>query len=233
MTTKYFMLPSKKVERLMDTFLEHRPCINEKFEAIKSKDNPCISDRDRFVYHYFNRFIGKYIQIMDRVVIGWHETATHDIKRMWICNPTSMYDAHFKEVGAASPIIRHQKKFLFIRGFSAINTMYGSDYVEMQCFDLFNNSFKFRIDHNNLLYLQFKEITELEYNMMANLFSDDRENIPYKVERFIQTTVNPSDKRKKPKTIIVKEELTVMAKDEIEARHSTTNVLGVTRIEDI
>jgi len=229
--TKYTMIPHKQIERLMDTYNNHHKYVNEKYEKIKSKDNYCNSDRDRFVYHYFNRFIGKHIQIMDRVVIAWHENATHDTKRMWICNPTSVYDVHFREVGGADPIIRHQKKFLFIREFSAINTMYGSDYIEMQCFDLFNNSFKFRIDHNNLLYLQFKEITELEFNMMANLFTDDREKIPYKVKRFIQTTDNPSDKRKKPKTIIVSEELTIMAKDEIEARNSATNVLEVTRIE--
>lgn len=228
MTTKYTMIPSKRIERLMDTYYSHHMYVNEKYEKIKSKDNYCNSDRDRFVYHFFSKLEDKYIILLDRVVIAWHlKNEQEKVSHMWICNPTSIFSTKF-ENACAEPTYRYIKRYLHIKSFSSVNSLHGEDYIEMNCYDIFGDHFNIKINHNNLLKLQFKEITKMEFDMVANLFADDREPIKYKVERFNKTEVI---KRKKPETIITTEELTVMAKDEVEARNSLTNVLGVTRIE--
>jgi len=230
MSTRYTMFKHKDIERLMDTFFKHTRYVNDKYERIKSKDNSCSSDRDRFVYHMFRKLIDKYIVILDRVVIAWHEKDEQQcISRIWICEPTSIFSSKFESY-PAEPSYRYEKKFLHIRGFSAVNSLYGPEYIEMHCYDIFGNNLKLKIDHNNLLKLQFKEITKMEFDMVANVFADDRDKIPYEVKRFTKTeTLN---NRKKPKTVIAEETITVMAKDEVEARNSLTNVLSVIRVEN-
>lgn len=228
MGTKYTMIPFKQIERLMNTYCAHHKYVNEEYEKIKSKDNYCSSDRDRFVYHFFSKLSDKYIILLDRVVISWHlRNEQENISHMWICNPISIFSTKF-ESACAEPTYRHIKRYLHIKSFSAVNSLHGEDYIEMNCYDIFGDYFKVKINHNNLLKLQFKEISKMEFDMVANLFADDREPIGYKVRRFNKTEII---KRKKPETVITTEELTVMARDEVEARNSLTNVLDVTRIE--
>jgi len=229
MSIRYTMIPHERIERLMNTYRNHHRYVNEEYEKIKSKNNYCNSDRDRFVYHFFSKLKDKYIILLDRVAIAWSETGIKDnISRIWVCEPISIFSTKFTSQSPATPTYRYVKKYLHISGFNAINQLYGEDYIEMLCHDIFGDCFRFKITHNNLLKLQFKEITKMEFDMVANLFADDREPIKYKVERFNRTEVI---KRKKPETVITTEELTVMAKDEVEARNSLTNVLNVTRIE--
>lgn len=219
---KYDMLKLSDIRRVLDAFYGHRNYVNERY----SKDNVCISDRDRFVRKFFRKYVDRYIILIDREVIAYRFE-----NRILICEPSSIYSKGFDNSPAgATPVYRHTKKFLHIKGFSAVNVMYGTDYIEMNCYDMVGNSLKFKLDHNNLMKMQFREILKSEFEMWAMLFRDDREPIPFNVTRFVKVEVTNNRRRKN--TEFKKEVTTVMARDEDEARNMMTNVLSVVRVEE-
>lgn len=128
-----------------------------------------------------------------------------------------------------------QKRFLQISGFRAVNELYGVGYIEMSCQDERGNEFKVRLDHNNMMRIQFKEISKMEYDGVAKLFADDRDDRPYKVKRYF---VNKEVKVRKVKGQVVQkikehvvtEEVEVMAKDIDAASKMLPNTISVERI---
>lgn len=219
---KYDMLKLSDIRRVLDAFYGHGSCVNERY----SKKNVCISDRDRFVSRFFRKYVDRYIILIDREVIAYRFEG-----HILMCEPSSIYSKEFDCCSAgATPVYRNTKKFLHVKGFSAVNSMRGTDYIEMNCYDMVGNSLKFKIDHNNLMRMQFKEILKSEFEMWAMLFRDDREPIPFDVTRFVKVEVTNNRRRKRTE---FKEEVTrVMAKDEDEARNMMTNVLSVVRVEE-
>lgn len=219
---KYDMLKLSDIRRVLDAFYRHRNYVNERY----SKDNVHISDRDRFVRKFFRKYEDRYIVLIDREVIAYRFE-----NRMLICEPSSIYSKGFNNsVTGATPVYRNTKKFLHIKGFSAVNVMYGTDYIEMGCYDMVGNSLKFKLDHNNLMRMQFREILKSEFEMWAMLFKDDREPIPFNVTRFVEVEVTNNRKRKR--TEFKKEVTRVMAMDVDEARNMMTNVISVERVEE-
>lgn len=219
---KYDMLKLSDIRRVLDAFYGHSNYVNDRY----SKDNICISDRGRFVSRFFRKYVDRYIILIDREVIAYRFE-----NRMLICEPSSIYSKGFdNRLAGATPVYRNTKKFLHIQGFSAVNVMYGTDYIEMNCYDIVGNSLKFKLDHNNLMKMQFREISKLDFEMMAMQFRDDRDPIPFNVTRFVEVEVTNNRKRKR--TEFKKEVTTVMAMDEYEARNMMTNVLSVARVEE-
>lgn len=218
---KYDMLKLNDVQRVLDTFYAHKSCINERL----SKDGDYISDRDRFVKKFFGKYAQRYIVLMDREVVAYRFK-----NGFMVCEPVSIYSKGFDCCPAgATPVYRNTKKFLHVEGFSAVNSMRGTDYIEMNCCDMVGNSLKFKIDHNNLMRMQFKEILKSEFEMWAMLFRDDREPIPFNVTRFVEVEVTNNRKRKR--TEFKKEVTRVLARDEDEAGNMMTNVISVEREE--
>lgn len=219
---KYDMLKLSDIRRVLDVFYGHTNYVNERY----SKDNVCISDRDRFVSRFFRKYVDRYIILIDREVIAYRFE-----NRLLICEPSSIYSKGFDCCPAgATPVYRNTKKFLHVKGFSAVNSMRGIDYIEMNCYDMVGNSLGFKLDHNNLMKMQFREILKSEFEMWAMLFRDDREPIPFNVTRFVEVEVMNNRRRKN--TEFKKEVTTVMARDEDEARNMMTNVLSVVRVEE-
>jgi hypothetical protein len=74
--------------------------------------------------------------------------------------------------------------------------------------------------------MQFREISDEEFDRMAELFRDDRDDRAYKVTRYLSADEMKARKkslRKGP----VKETVTVMAKDSEAAYKKCTNVIEV------
>lgn len=219
---KYDMLSYKAVERIWDAFQGHAACVNEKYKAFKREDSYCYSDRDRFVAKFFKKYVGKCIAFVDKVVVG---------SRVGSCffyrEPESKFAPKYSVSSFYNPVFSIQKKYLCINYFRAVNEMYGTGYIEMSCVDALGAKFDVRLDRSSLMYVQFKEITKLEFDMVANLFNDDRDPRPYQVERYMvrETT----SRRGKKKQEVITEEVTVMAKDAEEARNAITNIFSVRR----
>lgn len=232
----YDMLPYETVKRVWETFLAHSANINKKYETFKGKDTYWYSDRDRFVGRFFCKHVGKYIAFMDRLVRGYmFEFNGHAFYSS--CSPQSVYsNEYYRSWGShGEPLFVPQKRYLYITDFRAVNEMYGGGYIEMSCQDERGNEFKVRLDHNNMMRIQYKEISKLEYDGVAKLFADDREDRPYKVKRyFVNNEVKERTVKgqvvQKVKEHVVTEEVEVMAKDIDEARKMLPNTISVERI---
>ena len=232
----YNMLPLPVVARVWETFLAHCASINEKYETFKGKDTYWYSDRDRFVGRFFSKHVGKYIAFMDRLVRGYK--SEYDGHAFYSsCSPHSVYgdEYHRGWISQGEPIFMAQKRFLLISGFRAINELYGVGYIEMSCQDERGNEFKVRLDHNNMMRIQFKEISKMEYDGVAKLFADDRDDRPYKVKRYFVNKEVTERKVKgqvvqKVKERVVTEEVEVMAKDIDAASKMLPNTINVERI---
>ena len=93
--------------------------------------------------------------------------------------------------------------------------------------------FDYMLDLHMLANMQFKEITEEEFNQMARLFQDDRDDREFKVTRYLDADELQSRKRSERKNLIktggylTKENVTVMAKDSEEAMNKCTNAIEV------
>lgn len=221
---KYTLLNSKVVERICDAFYGHSECINDKYNAF-SNGNTCIySDRDRFVKKFFSKHVGKHIVLADKEIIGYAEE-----NFMYTTECTSVYSSSIKSnaYNRGKPLYRHVKKFLAVRGFHAINEMYGSGYIEMDCWDVFGNPFSIRLDSDTLRNIQFREITEEVYNSVAGLFTDDRDDIPFNVTRFLDYEEIKKKHLTRSKTL-PQETVSVMAKDADEAMAKVRNAISVT-----
>lgn len=227
---KYDMLLHETINRVWDTFLGHAECVNEKYKTFKGDKTYWYSDRDRFVGRFFKKYIGKYIAFIDRELIGYSMDNYFFPKA-----PQSVYsNEYYKSWGCnkGEPVIRVQKKYLVITGFTAINEMYGQGYIEMSCVDAMGYDIRIRVDHNNMLRFQFKEISESEMGSVVRLFKDDRDDRPFKVTRYltyeeIKERNTKNGKTKKIKEHLVQEQTTVMAKDVDEARKVLTNTINV------
>lgn len=220
---KYTMLESKVVERICDAFYGHSDYINDKYNAF-SKGNTSYSDRDRFVKKFFSKHIGKHIVLSDKEITGYAEE-----NFVYTVDCTSVYSSRNKSnmYNRGKPLYRHVKKFLAVRSFHAINEMYGSGYIEMDCWDVFGNPFSIRLDSYTLRNIQFREITEEVYNSVASLFTDDRDDIPFNVTRFLDYEEIKKKHLTRSKTL-PQETVSVMAKDADEAMAKVRNAISVT-----
>ena len=102
----------------------------------------------------------------------------------------------------------------------------------MACVDAMGYDIRLRVDHNNMLRFQFKEISESEMGSVVGLFKDDRDDRPFKVTRYltyeeIKERNTKNGKTKKIKEHLVQEQTTVMAKDVDEARKVLANTINV------
>ena len=232
---KYDMLDKESVKRVIDTFEAHSLFINKKYEAFKSKDNYWSSDRDRFVGRFFKKYLGKFFILIDKEVIGYYNEV-NDSGYFSGVDPVSIYSREYNEHFyhyRGKRVTRTVKKFLYVSGISAVNTMNGSGYIGMSCHDLFGDKVDYMLDLHMLANMQFKEITEEEFNQMARLFRDDRDDREFKVTRYLDVDELKSRKRSERKNLIktgryhTKEIVTVIAKDSEEAMNKCTNAIEV------
>ncbi len=216
---KYDMIPRDVVSRVMDTFYGHSCCINNAYKAFRKDGDIDDSDRDRFVGRFFKKYVGRFICFMDKEIIA----STYN---GYVCStdPVSVYRAGRKGdiCNVVEPLFRIKKRYLCIYGFYAVNEMYGRGYVEMKCIDTFGDRFNVRLDVNNLNNMQFREITKSEFISVSQLFADDREDVPFKVTRYLDYDEMKS--RKLKGGTLVTETIEVMAKDIEEASKKVTNV---------
>lgn len=220
------MLKVSTVERVWHAFYSLSMCNNDRYISFRGKDNYWYTDRERFVGRFFKRYVGRYIAFMDKECIG-----TLIGNSLFFREPESVFKPsrnNISDVNGGKSIFGCKKRYLKINGFYAINEMYGDGFIEMRCEDATGCNFNVRLDHNNMLRLQFKEIGITEFNAVKALFQDDREPMQFNVRRFVTVEVQ---KGRKKETRIVDETTTVLARDASEARESMTNVLDVSRVE--
>ena len=232
---KYDMFDRESVNRVLDTFEAHSLFINKKYEAFKSKDNYWSSDRERFVGRFFKKYLGKFFILIDKEVIGYHDEV-NDIGYFSSVDPVSIYSSDYNEHFyhyRGKRITRTVKKFLCVSCIRAVNTSAGSGYIELSCYDMFGDKVKYMLDLQMLANMQFKEITEEEFNQMMRLFQDDRDEREFKVARYLDADELKSRKRSERKNLIkvgrylAKEIVTVMAKDSEDAMTKCTNAIEV------
>lgn len=229
------MLNKESVKRVIDTFAKHDESKNEKYEKFKSKDNPWSSDRDRFIGRFFNKYIGKYFILMDKEIIAYQDSihiTSHDVNGCSFysnCEPLSIYSRNYRERSynhGTFPVFMNSKKFLHVTSIHAVNPIHTCGFIEMTCHDILGRQFRYVLDYNNLINMQFREITVEEFERMVELFRDDRDDRTYKVTRYLSADEMKSLKKSK-RNGMVKETITVMAKDSDDAYMKCTNVSNV------
>lgn len=224
---KYDMLSRETVKRVWDTFQSYNEGINQMYKSFALDGDYDLSDRDRFVNKFFNKFCGKYIAFIDVQKIG----AKID-SFAYFQHPESVYAPMYGERDytiKGEPITRVQKKYLCIDGFRAVNMRYGYGYIEMSCTDMCYNKFSVQLDYNNMRHIQFKEITKKEFERVSKLFQDDRSEIPFIVTRYL-TWEEMKRRNLIDGTEPVKEDVKVMAKDMLEASKKLENIVEVRRV---
>ena len=221
----YDMLSSDTVKRVWKAFQAHSECINKKYEKFKGENTYWTSDRERFVGRFFRKYTGRYIAFMDQQIIGYtigNSSYYHE--------PTSVYmDKAWKNsTNQGEPVYRRQKKYLYVAAFRAVNELYGPGHIEMCCTDTYGNPFNVYLGESSLRSVQFKEIPQQEFEDVARLFLDDREDIPFRVTRYL--TCDEIKERKIKEDGLVKETVEVMARDMREAAKKVVNAIEVERI---
>lgn len=222
------MLNKEIVKRVIGTFDNHDAHINEKYEKIKNKDNWWSSDRDRFVGRFFKKYVGKKFILMDKEIVAYRDTIEEHAFYS-TCEPTSLYSREYRDNCSnyrGVPLYRHSKKFLHVTYIHAVNRMYGSGFIEMECQDILGRQFHYVLDFNTLINMQFREIDDDEFGRMAELFCDDRDDRAYKVTRYLSADEMKARKKSLRKGL-VKETVTVMAKDSEDACKKCTNAIEV------
>jgi len=223
---KYEMIPSKTVKRLWDAFTDLAMANNEHYMSFRTQNRYWYTDRDRLVGRLLAKYTDKYIVLIDRTILGY--TMDGFLSQ---CDPVSIYDPHPHEYHyGGEPLIATSRKYLHITHFSAVNTMYGSGYIAMATQDHLGQSFPVRLDYESLRQLQFREITREEFDSISELFSDDREPIPFQVTRII-----PFQELKARRLLtkarrsreMLQETVTVQARDPREAYSLTENAISV------
>lgn len=225
---KYDMLDKESVKRVIDTFDNHDDARNEKYEQIKKKDNYWLSDRDRFVGRFFKKYVGKNFILMDKEIVAYHDTID-DCGFYSSCEPMSLYSREYRDNSyhfRGVPVYRNSKKFLHVSYIHAVNQMYGRGFIEMACQDILDRQFHYVLDFNTLKNMQFREISDEEFDRMADLFRDDRDDRAYKVTRYLSSDEMKARKKSLRKGL-VKETVTVMAKDSEAAYKKCTNAIEV------
>ena len=225
---KYDMLGKESVVRVIETFDNHDDAINKKYEQFKGKDNYWSSDRDRFVGRFFKKYVGKNFILMDKEIIAYQD-AIDDCGFYNTCDPLSLYSREYRENSyhfRGVPVYRNSKKFLHVTYIHAVNQMYGRGFIEMACLDILGREFRYVLDSNTLRNMQFREISDYEFERMADLFRDDRDDRAYKVTRYLSTD-EMKERKKSLRKGPVKETVTVMAKDADAAYKKCTNAIEV------
>lgn len=220
---KYDMLSQKTVERVWKVFTGHNECINTKYKKFALHGEYDLSDRDRFVDRFFEKYSNRYIAFIDRQVRGVKYG-----NYIYLQKPESVYAPRYGKksyTNQGEPYYRTQKLYLRVDGFHAVNEMYGLGYIEMSCTDVFGNKFSVQMDYNNMRHIQFKEITKKKFDSVAKMFQDDRSEIPFMVTRYL--TWKEMQDRKIKGSDPVKEEVKVMARDMQEASKKLENIIGV------
>lgn len=220
---KYDMLSQKTVERVWKAFTGHNECINPKYKTFALHGEYDLSDRDRFVAKFFEKYSNRYIAFIDRQVIGLKFDTG-----IYLQKPESVYAPRYGEksyTNQGEPYYRTQKLYLHVDGFRAVNEMYGLGYIEMSCTDVFGNKFSVQMDYNNMRHIQFKEITKKKFESVRKLFQDDRSEIPFIVTRYL--TWSEMKDRKIKGSDLVKEDVKVMARDMKEASKKLENTIDV------
>lgn len=223
---KYEMIPSKTVKRLWDAFTDLPMANNEHYMSFRTQNQYWYTDRDRLVGRLLAKYTDRYIVLIDRTILGY--TMDGFLSQ---CDPVSIYDPHPHEYHyGGKPLIATSRKYLHITHFSAVNTMYGSGYIAMATQDHLGQPFPVRLDYETLRQLQFREITKEEFDSISELFSDDREPIPFRVTRII-----PFQELKARRLLtkarrsreMLQETVTVQARDPREAYSITENAISV------
>ena len=221
---QYDMLTKKTAERYWDTFLTYDRCINDKYRAFaKVNGERWHSDRDRLIGRLAPILVGKYFALADKEIIAYNDDGNFrfiDSKSIYYPDQEERIDFR------GEPVYRHSKKYLFISSLCAVNEMYGHGFIQMRCYDIFMNTVNIRLDCETMAKIQFKEITKEEFERVSELFMDDREDRPYLVTRYLSYE-EMKKKRKSPKKGLVKEQVTVMAKEAEEALKKVENSIDV------
>ena len=223
----YDMLSQKTVERIWKVFTEHNECINKKYKKFALHGEYDLSDRDRFVNKFFEKYSKRYIAFIDKQVSGVKYG-----NYIYLQKPESVYAPRYGEksyTNQGEPYYRTQKMYLRVDGFRAVNEMYGLGYIEMSCTDVFGNKFSVQIDYNNMRHIQFKEISKKKFDSVAKMFQDDRSEIPFMVTRYL-TWSEMKERNLIDGTDPVKEEVKVMARDIKEASNKLENIVDVRRV---
>ena len=221
---QYDMLTKKTAERYWDTFLAYDRRINDKYRAFaKVNGERWHSDRDRLIGRLAPMLVGKYFALADKEIIAYN----YDGNYLFTDSKSVYYPDQEERIHArGEPIYRHSKKYLFISALRAVNEMYGHGFIQMRCYDIFMDTVDIRLDCCNMKQIQFKEITKEEFDRVAGFFADDREDRPYLVTRYLSHE-EMKKKRKSPKKGLVKEQVTVMAKEAEEALKKVENSIDV------
>ena len=226
---KYNMIPRKVVEKIWNLFQDHSYSDNAKYKEIIKKPDYACSDRDRFVARFFKPYVGKYIVLVNKDEIG---RMSRDGKVFaWKGDePVSCYsrkDYKSNIYNSGKPWYSVNRKYLHVQRFDNVNEMHGGGYICMRCQDILGHTFDVVLTFNNLLDMQFREITETEFKAVADLFTDDRESVPFKVTRYLDYEEMKSrgllPKYRKEKTLLT-ETVIVQALDVADACTKVTNV---------
>ena len=232
---KYNMIPRSVVKKIWNLFQDHSYCENEKYKEIIKKPDYSCSDRDRFVARFFKPYVGKYIVLVNKDEIG----IMSEDGRVYVWTgdePVSCYSrkAYKREYCPGKPNYQVNRKYLYVQGFYNANERYGQGYICMSCQDILGNTFDVVLSRNNLLDMQFREITEEEFKAVADLFTDDREPVPFKVTRYLNYEEMKSrrllTKYRKEKTLLT-ETVIVPALDVADAYTKAENVNDVEPME--
>ena len=223
---KYEMIPSKTVKRLWDAFSDLSMANNEHYTSFRTVNQYWHTDRDRLVGRLLAKYIDKYIVLIDKTILGYTMDGFFSQ-----CDPVSIYDPHPHEYHyGGKPLIATSRKYLHITGFYAVNQMYGHGFIEMATQDHLGQPFPVRLDYESLRQLQFREINKTEFDSITELFSDDREPIPFRVTRILSY---PELKARRLLTKarrsreVLQETVTVEARDPREAYSITENAISV------
>ena len=217
---KYDMLSRETAHRIWDTFAGHPIIINEKYRSFVSEDNYWYSDRDRMVGRMEKLFKGRYFVLADKELFAINYNGylyTVDRKSVFASGKRDGYMQ-------GDPVYRRMKRYLVIVGVRAVNEMYGHGFVEMSCMDVFDNQFGIRLDQSTLEAIQFKEIGKDEFESVKQLFADDRDEMQFKVTRYL--TWDEIKKKKKTRCKgPVKDTVIVTARDHQEAGEKVVNAV--------
>lgn len=226
---KYNMIPHSVVEKIWKLFQDHSYYENEKYkELIKKPDYSC-PDRDRFVARFFKPYVGAYIVLVNKDEIG-RMMRDGNVYAWNGDEPVSCYSRKASKQKCyqdGKPYYLTNRKYLHIQRFDSVNERHGSGYICMQCQDILGHTFDVVLSYNNLMNLQFREITGMEFKAVADLFTDDREPVPFKVTRYLDYEEMKSrkllTKYRKEKTLLT-ETVIVQALDVADACTKVTNV---------
>lgn len=222
---KYEMLSRDTAKRITDTFYSYSYCINEHYASFRKEHEDWMSDRDRLVGRMAKKFIGKYFVLADKEIVAEsYENCVFAVDHESVYSKKPDYC-----INQGKPIIRTIRKYLRIANVRSVNEMYGhGGYICLDCYDTFDNSVKIRCDYTNLSSIQFREITEQEFDAVVSMFEDDRDPIDFKVTRFMDYDEMKAKFPKRKRFFnLMKETVVVKAKDADEAYSGIKNAIEV------